>query len=55
MASKSRLGKNECAFFYEERHMKKDCPKLKKKVREILCLMHVLLSVVVILVILSSF
>ncbi|KAE8692180.1 putative ROP-interactive CRIB motif-containing protein 6 [Hibiscus syriacus] len=29
--SKSRLGKNECAFCHEKGHWKKDCPKLKKK------------------------
>ena len=31
VASKSRLGKDECIFFHEEGHWKKDCPKLKKK------------------------
>ena len=31
VASKGRLGKDECAFCHEERHWKKDCPKLKKK------------------------
>ena len=31
VTSKSRLGKDECAFFHEEGHWKKDCPKLKKK------------------------
>ncbi|GMI79054.1 hypothetical protein HRI_001574700 [Hibiscus trionum] len=29
--SKSRLGKDECAFCHEKGHWKKDCPKLKKK------------------------
>ena len=29
--SKSRLGKDECAFCHGEEHWKKDCPKLKKK------------------------
>ena len=29
--SKSRLGKDECAFCHGKRHLKKDCPKLKKK------------------------
>ena len=29
--SKSRLRKDECAFFHEKGHWKKDCPKLKKK------------------------
>ena len=54
VTSKSRLGKDECAFFHEEGHWKKDCPKLKKKIRASLCLMRVSLSVGVILVI-SSF
>ena len=31
MTSKRRLGKNECAFFHEKEHWKKDYPKLKKK------------------------
>ncbi|KAL4341388.1 hypothetical protein GQ457_08G037140 [Hibiscus cannabinus] len=31
LKSKSRLGKDECAFFHEKGHWKKDCPKLKKK------------------------
>ena len=31
MRSKSRLGKDECAFYHEKGHWKKDCPKLKKK------------------------
>ena len=31
VASKSRLGKDECIFFHEEGHWKKYCPKLKKK------------------------
>ena len=29
--SKSRVGKDECAFCHEKRHWKKDCHKLKKK------------------------
>ncbi|KAE8707953.1 putative beta-1,3-galactosyltransferase 20 [Hibiscus syriacus] len=29
--SKSGLRKDECAFFHEKSHWKKDCPKLKKK------------------------
>ena len=29
--SKSRLGKDECAFCHEKGHWKKVCPKLKKK------------------------
>ena len=28
---KSRLGKDECAFYHENEHWKKDCPKLKNK------------------------
>ena len=31
MTSKRRLGKDECAFFHEKGHWKKDYPKLKKK------------------------
>ena len=31
MTSKSRLGKDECAFCHEEGHWKKDYPKLRKK------------------------
>ena len=31
VTSKSRVGKDECAFCHEEVHWKKDCPKLKKK------------------------
>ena len=31
MTLKSRLGKDECTFFHEDGHWKKDCPKLKKK------------------------
>ena len=31
MTSKSRLRKNECAFYHEKRHRKKDCHRLKKK------------------------
>ena len=31
LRSKSRLGKEECAFYHENGHWKKDCPKLKKK------------------------
>ncbi|PON45664.1 Zinc finger, CCHC-type, partial [Parasponia andersonii] len=29
--SKGRVGKDECAFCYEKRHWKKDCPKLQNK------------------------
>ena len=29
--SKTRLGKDECAFCHEKGHWKKNCPKLKKK------------------------
>ena len=45
VTSKSRLGKYECAFCHEKGHWKKDCHKLKKKIRARLCLMHVSLSV----------
>ena len=31
MTYKSRLGKDECAFYHEKGHWKKDCFKLKKK------------------------
>ena len=31
VTSKSRVGKDECAFCHVEVHWKKDCPKLKKK------------------------
>ena len=29
--SKSKLGKDKCAFCHYKGHRKKDCPKLKKK------------------------
>ena len=31
VTSKRSLGKDECAFFHEKRHWKKDYPRLKKK------------------------
>ena len=31
VTSKSRLGRDKCAFCHENGHWKKDCPKLIKK------------------------
>ena len=53
VTSKGGLEKDECAFCHDERHCKKDCPKLKRKIRASLFLTRVLLSIGVILVIMS--